>query len=117
MKLSLTTLVLLSATAIAKKVSYDGAKALRIAVGEDVTPVLSIITELKLETWKGMANGIPIAGGHVDLVVPANKVAKFEKLSKGIKVEVMHEDLGLSMAAEETSPALTSRGMLRSLRS
>lgn len=114
MKLSLSALFLLAVSVIAeKKVSYDGAKAIRIEVGEDVTSVLSIITELKLETWKGMADGVPVAGGHVDLVVPANKVAKFNKLAEKIKTEVMHEDLGASIAQESTTSALSSRGMLR----
>jgi len=112
MKASITTLFLLAASAIAQKVSYAKAKAIRIEVGEDVTPVFNAISKLKLETWKGIGpDGLPIAGGHVDLVVPASKLAQFSKLTKGITQEVMHEDLGLSIAEESSTPALTSRGM------
>lgn len=113
MKLSLSALFLLAVGVIAeKKVSYDGAKAIRIEVGEDVTSVMNIISQLKLETWKGVVNGVPVAGGHVDLVVPASKVAKFNKLAEKIKTEVMHEDLGASIAEESAPTALSSRGML-----
>lgn len=91
-----------AATGLATKVSYDGAKALRVLTGEDVTGVLYVINKLSLPTWKGMANGVPVANSHVDLVVPADKVAEFDQLSNGFDTEVMHEDLGLSIAEEGT---------------
>ena len=102
MKLSLTSLALvLSATTGAlAKVSNDGAKAVRIPVGEDVTPLLDVISKLKLPTWKGAVKGVPVANSHVDLVVPADKVTEFEELTSEMKTEVMHEDLGLSIAEE-----------------
>lgn len=105
MKASITSFVLiLSATVgtLAAKVSYDGAKAVRVPVGEDVTPLLDVIEKLRLPTWKGVnkANGVPIANSHVDLVVPADKVAEFEELTADMTTEVMHEDLGLSIAEE-----------------
>lgn len=104
MRPSLSSITLLFAAAgsvLAKKVSYDGAKAVRIEVGEDVIGVYNIIHDLQLPTWKGVSkDGVPAAGGHVDLVVPADKVLKFKKLTKGLTVEVMHEDLGASIAAE-----------------
>lgn len=81
-------------------VSYDGAKAMRIPVGEDVTPILDVIETLRLQTWKGMSHGVPIPNGHVDLVVPADKVAAFDEMTSSMKTEVMHEDLGLSIAEE-----------------
>lgn len=50
----------------------------------------------------------------MDLVVPADKVSEFDALTKDLfEVEVMHEDLGASIAAEsgETSQkALGARG-------
>lgn len=87
-------------TSATAKVSYDGAKAMRISVGEDVTPLLSIIEKLELPTWKGLKGGIPVANSHVDLVVPADKVVEFQELTKRMTTEVMHEDLGASIAAE-----------------
>lgn len=101
MKLSFSLLVILTASAtVAVKVSYDGAKAMRIAVGEDVVPLMSIIEKLELPTWKGVKDGVPVANSHVDLVVPADKVEEFKELTKGMTTEVMHEDLGASIADE-----------------
>ncbi|TVY91993.1 Metallocarboxypeptidase A-like protein [Lachnellula willkommii] len=91
---------LAAATAVLAKVSYDGAKAIRIPTGEDVTPVLDIVNKLSLATWKGMANGVPVPNSHVDLVVPADQVDEFNQLVEGMSTEVMHEDLGLSIAEE-----------------
>ncbi|KAG9247561.1 hypothetical protein BJ878DRAFT_165977 [Calycina marina] len=91
-----------AAIAASKKVSYAGAKAMRIPVGNEVEPLLDIINQLELPTWKGLANGVPIANSHVDLVVPADKVAEFEKLTASMTTEVMHDDLGASIADEAT---------------
>jgi hypothetical protein len=109
----------LAAEALAKRVSYDGSKVVRIPVGEDVTPLYDIISKLKLPTWKGVGkDGVPIAGGHVDLVVPANKISRFEALTKNIAVEVMHEDLGAAISAESGEAAqgtLAARGRWNAL--
>lgn len=87
-------------TSVVAKVSYEGAKAVRIPTGEDVTPVLEIIEKLSLPTWKGIANGVPVANSNIDLVVPADKVAEFDQMVSEMTTEVMHEDLGLSIAEE-----------------
>lgn len=92
--------LLLLINGVLAKVSYDGAKAMRIPVGEDVTPLLGVIETLGLQTWKGMSNGVPIPNGHIDLVVPADKVAAFDEMTSSMNTEVMHEDLGLSIAEE-----------------
>lgn len=89
-----------AASTVTAKVSYDGAKAIRIPVGEDVTPLMDIISKLELPTWKGVQNGVPQANSLVDLVVPAEKVDEFNTLVADINHEVMHEDLGASIAAE-----------------
>jgi hypothetical protein len=90
------------APSLAAKVSYDGAKAIRISTSEDVAPVLDLIQKFDLPIWKGVTNGIPVANGHVDLMVPAEKVEEFEALTSGsdFKIDVMHEDLGASIEAE-----------------
>lgn len=104
----------LATNGLAERVSYDGARAVRIPVGEDVEPLANIIRRLELPTWKGVTrDGIPHPGSNVDLVVPADKVTLFDALTKGFSVEIMHEDLGASIAAEsgETSQkALGARG-------
>ncbi len=101
MKFSLSLSILtLNIAALAAKVSYDGAKALRIPVGEDVTPLMEVIRKLSLPVWKGAANGVPVPNSHVDLVVPARKVDEFNKMTANMDIEVMHEDLGLAIAAE-----------------
>jgi carboxypeptidase A4 len=100
MKFPSATLVVLAASSAFAKVSYNGAKAMRIAVGDDVIPLLDVISKLSLPTWKGIKNGVPVANTHVDLVVPADKVTEFEELTKGMDTEVMHADLGESIADE-----------------
>jgi len=66
MKSSIAVLTVLNAASliVAQRVSYNGAKAMRISVGEDVIPLLDIITDLGLPTWKGVANGVPVANGQ-----------------------------------------------------
>ena len=101
-KMKITSLAFGLSTAVGAlaKVSYDGAKAIRVAVGEDVIPLLDVITQLELSTWKGIAEGVPVANGFVDLVVPADKVSVFEDLTSSFTTEIMHEDLGLAIAEE-----------------
>ncbi len=103
MKSFLTTTLssaLLLTLGSAAKVSYDGAKAMRIAVGEDVVPVAQLIADLKLQTWKGAPQGIPKPNTFVDLVVPADKVAAFHEKTASMTIETMHEDLGAAIDAE-----------------
>jgi hypothetical protein len=101
MKTLLLTPVLLALGATAR-VSYEGAKAMRIAVGEDVVAVAQLIADLSLPTWKGAPQGIPKPNSRVDLVVPANKVQEFESRAKkeGLSVDTMHEDLGAAIDEE-----------------
>lgn len=113
MKFQLSHLILAlgAASEVIAKVSYDGAKAMRVSVGEDVQPIVEVIQQLSLPIWKGTADGIPRPNGHVDLVVPADKVAEFEDLTAAMTTEVMHEDLGLSIA-EEGNMAAYAAGKL-----
>lgn len=106
MKVISLTLALSTAAATAfAKVSYAGAKAVRIAVGEDVIPLLDVITQLELSTWKGIAEGIPVANGFVDLIVPADKISVFDDLTSSFTTEIMHEDLGLAIDEESRGKA------------
>lgn len=61
---------------------------------------MSLIEDLNLSVWKGAPQGVPLPNTHVDLVVPADKVAEFDERTVGFNAEVMHEDLGASIAAE-----------------
>jgi hypothetical protein len=104
-----TLLAVLEATlAFSARVNYDGSKAVRIAVGDDITAVKNLIETLSLPTWKGVVNGIPMPNALIDVVVPAHSVAAFEELSTGLNTEVMHEDLGLAIAAEGEFSAYAS---------
>ena len=94
MKFLSVSLLVLASVVSSAKVSYNGAKAFRIPVGEDVTPLMDVIQKLDLPIWKGAPNGIPSPNSHVDLVVPAKSVKEFNKMTKSMKTEVMHEDLG-----------------------
>jgi hypothetical protein len=99
-------------TGVLAKTSYDGAQAVRVVVGDDVVPLMKIIDKLSLPSWKGVGpNGVPKANGNVDLVVPAAQVEEFNAMVDGMEFEVMHEDLGASIAAEAAvpSPAFKSK--------
>jgi hypothetical protein len=98
-------LVLTVVTSVLANTKYNGAQAVRVVVGDDVVPLMKIIDKLSLASWKGVApNGVPKANGNVDLVVPAAKLEEFNALVDGMEFEVMHEDLGASIAAEAPPP-------------
>ena len=87
---------LAAAGAIPGKASYDGAKVFRMGVGHQVEKVKDVISKLDLSMWNGDTKDDAI----VDLVVPAEKVIEFEVETQDLDTEVMHEDLGASIAAE-----------------
>ncbi|CZT12730.1 probable carboxypeptidase [Rhynchosporium graminicola] len=105
MKFASVTLLSFAAVVSSAKVSYNGAKAFRIPVGEDVAPLMEVIHKLDLPIWKGAPGGVPIANSHVDLVVPAKDVKNFQKMTSSMVTEVMHEDLGASIDAEGSAAA------------
>ncbi|KAH7321986.1 hypothetical protein BKA65DRAFT_91804 [Rhexocercosporidium sp. MPI-PUGE-AT-0058] len=104
MKFLCVALLALASVVSSAKVSYNGAKAFRIPVGEDVTPLMDVIQKLDLPIWKGAPNGVPIPNSHVDLVVPAKNVKEFQRMTSKMVTEVMHEDLGAAIDAEGTAP-------------
>lgn len=112
MKISSLAVGLSAVVGSLANVSYEGAKAVRVAVGEDVIPLLDVITKLELSTWKGMAEGLPVANGFVDLVVPADKVSVFDELTSSFTTEIMHEDLGLAIAEESRGPAYICKSLV-----
>lgn len=87
----------------ARKVSYDGYSVHRVPVGDDVAKVTDLVAKLDLETWKSFKK----PGSYADVVVPPEKLAAFQAEVAGIEgVEVMHEDLAVSIAAEQ-EPAMS----------
>lgn len=78
------------------KVSYDGYKVFRVPVMENDVPYLqSVIQRLNLSTWKA-----PKKGAFSDIQVAPNQLGAFERAMRGRSFEVMHEDLGASIADE-----------------
>lgn len=91
-------LSLASAAAVTKpeRVSYDGYKVFRVAVGDQVAKVNDVVSSLGLSTWKGA----PRAGAFADIVVPPTKIDAFNGKIIGLDTVTMHEDLGASIAEE-----------------
>lgn len=86
----------------ARKVSYEGFGVFRVPVGDDASGVVDVVERLGLDTWKSSRK----AGAFVDVVVPPEKRQAFGGEVSGIEgVEVMHEDLAASIAAEQ-EPAM-----------
>lgn len=99
MKLLLAFLYLLAfvyAAAIPGKVSYDNDKVIRLGVGDNLSKVNDLLRELSLSTW----NGAPKANGNVDVVVPESQLKAFKDSTAGMETQVMHENLGASIAKE-----------------
>lgn len=98
------TILGLAATASAaavttnNKVDYDGYKVFRVPATnqEAVGKINHAIDSLGLQTWK-----VPFkAGAFSDIVVPPSQIAAFEHLMKNHSPEVMHANLGDSIAKE-----------------
>lgn len=87
---------LTSAAAISANVDYEGYQVVRLAVGEDVARINSLIENLSLSTWNGDAK----ENSAVDVVVPKDKVKEFERTTTDLQPQVMHPNLGASIAAE-----------------
>jgi hypothetical protein len=102
MKFSLLTTflvpTLVSAVAVEpRKVNYDGYQVVRVKTSEKVN---KIINANKLPTWSGRPENVEYA----DVVLtPGSKVFS------GIKTEVMHEDLGKSIAEESQFAPLAGK--------
>lgn len=80
------------------QVSYDGYQVFRVPVGLDASKVTEIVDKLQLDTWKAPNK----AGAFADVVVSPDKLQAFNEEVAGIEgIEVMHEDLGASIAAEQ----------------
>lgn len=63
-------------------------------------PLMEVIQKLDLQIWKGAPDGVPQANSHVDLVVTADQLPAFDRMTASMATQIMHADLGASMAAE-----------------
>lgn len=79
-----------------QKVSYDGWKVFRINGSSNTAIFQDVVDRLQLDVWKGR----PSSGNIVDVSVPPEKLSPFEASTKGCEIEVMHENLGVSIADE-----------------
>jgi carboxypeptidase A4 len=89
---------LASAAAVEKKVDYNDYKVYRVDVGEDRSKLGSVIEKLGLSTWKGKVDTSSV----VDVVVPPASILQFEAGTQGLSSKVLHENLGASIAEEQT---------------
>lgn len=96
----LLSLLTLAASAANAQVSYDGYKVFRVPSEseEAALDLQNVISTLELETWKQPMK----AGAFADIMVPPDKLTKFESLVGDKNPIVMHEDLGSSIAEEGT---------------
>jgi hypothetical protein len=95
---TLASLGFASAASVAKKVSYDGWKVYRINVGSSAANISNVVSKLQLELWKGK----PASSDVVDVMVPPSAVKDFEASTSDIETSVMHSNLGLSIAEENS---------------
>jgi carboxypeptidase A4 len=95
---ALASLGLASAASVTKKVTYDDWKVYRVNVGANAAKVNDVVNKLQLQLWKGK----PSESSVVDVLVPPTQIKDFEASTNTIETRVMHENLGLSIAEEET---------------
>lgn len=85
------------ATPRPRAITYDGFSVFRVPVGNDASKVAEIVDKLQLDTWKSFRK----PGAYADVVVPPEQREAFDAEVAGIEgVEVMHENLAASIAAE-----------------
>ncbi|KAH7064228.1 hypothetical protein BKA63DRAFT_169009 [Paraphoma chrysanthemicola] len=94
----LTLVGLASAASVSKKVSYDDWKVYRVNVGSNAAKLNDIVSKLQLEVWKGN----PSTSSVVDVMVAPSKIKDFQTATEGIETKVMHDNLGLSIADEDS---------------
>ena len=95
---ALASLGLASAASVTKKVSYDDWKVYRINIGSNAAKVSDVVSKFDLQLWKGK----PSSSSVVDVMVPPSQIQDFEASTEDIETKVMHDNLGLSIADEDT---------------
>lgn len=95
---ALASLGLASAATVTKKISYDDWKVYRINVGSNAAKVNDVVSKFDLQLWKGK----PASSDVVDVMVPPSQIKDFEASTSDVETRVMHDNLGLSIADEDT---------------
>ena len=98
LSVALASVGLACAASVSKKVSYDDWKVYRLNVGSNAAKVSDVVNKLQLELWKGK----PSSSSVVDVMVPPSQVEDFEASTADIEIKLMHDNLGLSIADEES---------------
>lgn len=86
----------------ASKGQYDGHKVVRVKTDGRPNAVLKRLASISLDPWKEET-----VGSHFDVVVPPEKLARFEFLN--LRSTVLHADLGESITAESALPSTWKR--------
>ena len=87
-----STVAGLPTTQEAGTVSYDGYKAYRINVTDDLQEVKPLLSSLSYDQWTFNARD------HLDISISGDQLTTFESL--GLDCKVTHEDLGASISVE-----------------
>ena len=97
---TLASLGLVSAASVSnkQKVSYDDWKVFRVNGPSNTAKFQEVVNKLQLDVWKGK----PSSGDVVDVSVPPEHLSAFEASTKGFETKIMHENLGASIADENT---------------
>lgn len=110
---SVLSLALLAANVVTAAVvspfDYSGYKVIRVPTQKDnVKEVQRIITDLNLDTWKYPKS----EGQNADIVVPPSQISSFMERISGMNIEMMHEDLGMSIRNETSFEAYSGKFIL-----
>lgn len=100
LSLGLASLGLASAASVAAPVNYDGWKVYRVNVGDKNAEFSKIVSDIGLATWKGRVETSKV----VDVMVSPSQLDAFEKAAESLETQLMHDNLGESIAAEADFP-------------
>jgi hypothetical protein len=80
---------------------YNGFKVFRIKTHAHPSAIQEKLTNITFEQWNKDVNS------HIDIVLPPDQLPAFTEL--GLEFDIMHEDLGASIAAESVCSLLWKR--------
>ncbi|OSS49479.1 hypothetical protein B5807_05619 [Epicoccum nigrum] len=97
---TLASLGLVSAASVSNQqaVSYDQFKVFRVNGPSNTDKFQEVVKKLQLDVWKGK----PSSGDVVDVSVAPEQLSAFQDATKGLDTKIMHENLGASIADENT---------------
>jgi hypothetical protein len=103
------SLGLVTAASVAEKINYEDWKVYRVKVGSDASALEDVVSKLQLELWKGK----PSSNDMVDIMVPPSVVADFEASAVNIETQIMHHNLGISIADEQSFGTYVGKSTLQ----